>query len=70
MSDNVTMVAKGERHISRTRSNDKRSITLTLCESYNGTILPFQLIYKGKAARLLPNVDFLDGFSLSHNEKH
>ena len=31
MFDNVTIAAKGEKHISRTGSNDKKSITLTLC---------------------------------------
>ena len=46
----------------------KDLITLTLCESYNGTILPFLLIYKGKAARSLSNADFPDEFSLLHNE--
>ena len=34
-TDNVTMAAKGEKHISRTGSNDRRSITLTLWESHN-----------------------------------
>ena len=58
------MAAKGEKHISWTGFNDQRSMTLTLCESHNGTILPFQLIYKGKTAIWLPNVDFADGFSL------
>ena len=39
--DNVTIPAKGEKHISRTGSNDKKSVTVTLCESYNGVILTF-----------------------------
>ena len=56
------MATKGEKHISKTGSNDKRSITLTLCESHDRIILLFQLIYKGKTARLLPNVNFPDGF--------
>ena len=50
--------------------NDKRCITATLCESLDGTMLPFQLIYKGKTERSLPSYDFLEGFSLSFNEKH
>ena len=62
-TDNVVMAAKGEKHISQTGSSDKRSITLTLCEFHDGTILPFQLIYKEKKTRSLPNVDFPDGFS-------
>ena len=47
-TDNITMAAKGEKHISRVGSSDKRSITLTICESHDDTVLPFQLIYKGK----------------------
>ena len=70
LTDNFKMTAKGEKHISRTGSSDKRCITLTLCESHNETILPFQLIYKGKTSRSLPNISFAEDFSLSHNEKH
>ena len=33
-------------------------------------MLPFQLIYKGKTARSLPSVEFLEGFSFSYNESH
>ena len=62
------MAAKREKHISQTGSNDKRSSTLGKLQ--DGTILPFQFIYKRKTTRLLTNVDFPDGFSLSHNEKH
>ena len=42
--DNVKMAAKGEKCISPPVSTD-RNITLTICESHSGTILPFQLIY-------------------------
>ena len=42
---------------------------LLLCESLDGTMPPFQLIYKGKTERSLPTYDFLQGFSLSFNEK-
>ena len=69
-TDNIAMTAKGQKHISRAGSNDKRSITLTVCESLDGKILPLQLIYKGKTQKLLPNVNFPDGFCLSYNEKH
>ena len=47
-TNNVTMAIKWEKYISRTGSNDKRSITLTLCKSHIGAILPFQLICKEK----------------------
>ena len=48
VTDNITMAAKEQEHISRAGSNDKRSIILTICESLDGKILQFQLIYKGK----------------------
>ena len=41
--DNVTMGAKGEKCLTPPVSTD-RNITLTICESHSGTILPFQLI--------------------------
>ena len=69
-TENITMNSKGEKHVSRTSGNDKRYITATLCESLDGTMLPFQLIYKGKTERSLPSYDFPEGFSLSFNEKH
>ena len=67
--DNVTMAAKGEKCISRPVSTD-RNITLTICESHSGRILPFQLIYKEKTTRLLPNVDFPDRFFSCHTIKN
>ena len=44
-TDNVTMAAKGEKHISRAGATDKRAITVTLAETLDGEILPAQLIY-------------------------
>ena len=69
-TDNVTMAAKGEKHISRAGATDKRAITVTLCETLDGHILPFQLIYTGKTERSLPNVKFPRGFCLAYNPKH
>ena len=66
----VTMVVRGTKHIPRTGGNDKRGITVTLSETLNGVMLPFQLIYKGKTARSLLSVPFPEGFSLSYNESH
>ena len=43
---------------------------VTLCESLDGCMLPFQLIYTGKTERSLPNVTFPDGFCLAFDEKH
>ena len=64
------MAARGAKHISRAEATDKRAITVTLCESLDGLMLPFQLIYTGKTERSLPNFDFPRGFCLSFNEKH
>ena len=64
------MAARDAKHISRAGANDKGAITVTLCESLDGLMLPFQFIYTGKAERSLPNFDFPRGFCLSFNEKH
>ena len=69
-TDNVTLAAKGEKHISRAGATDKRAITVSLSESLDGHILPFRLIYTGKTQRSLPNVTFPDGFCLAYNQKH
>ena len=47
-ADNSIIAAQGERHLSQRKATDKRAITVTLCESFDGTILPFQLIYTKK----------------------
>ena len=64
------MAAKGEKHISRAGATDKRAITVTLCESLGGCILPFQLIYTEKMERSLPDFTFHDGFCLAFHQKH
>ena len=69
-TDSITMAAKGEKHICKAGSTDKRSITMTVCESYDGTVLLFQLICTRKTERSLPHYDFPAGFCLSYNEKH
>ena len=45
------MAAKGEKHISRAGATDKRAITVTLCESLDGVMPPFQLL------KLLPEAN-------------
>ena len=69
-TDNITMAEKGTKNIARKGGNDKRGITATLTESLSGTLLSFQLIYKGKTAMCLPKTTFPDGFSLSFNKSH
>ena len=46
--DNITMAAQGKKHVSRRGATNKRVITVTLCESFDGIILPSQLMYTGK----------------------
>ena len=58
--DNITMTAKGEKHISRAGATDKRAITVTLCKSLDGCMLPFQFIYTGKTERSLPFITVMD----------
>ena len=69
-TDNIAMAAQGKNHVSRHGTTDKRAISVTLRESFDGVILPFQLTYTGKTERSLPNVDFPQGFSLDFNEKY
>ena len=40
-TNNITMAAKGEKHISCAGTTDKRAITVTLCESLDGCMLSF-----------------------------
>ena len=69
-TDNITMAAKGEKHISRAGATDKRAITVILCESPDGCLLPFQLIHTGKMERSLPDFTSPDGFCLAFHQKH
>ena len=69
-TDNITMAAKGEKHISRAGATDKRAITVILCESPDGCMLPFQLIHTGKMERSLPDFTSPEGFCLAFHQKH
>ena len=69
-TNNVTVAAKGEKHILRAGATDKRAITVTLCESLDGCMLPFQLIHTRKMKWSLPDFTLLDGFCLAFNQKH
>ena len=64
------MAEKNVRDIPISGSADKRLITATYAEGFDGPFLPFQLIYKEKTTQSLPKIDFPNGFSLSVNEKH
>ena len=68
-TNNITVTAKGEKHIVCWET-DKTAITVTFCESLDGCMLPFQLIYIEKTGRSLPDLTFPDGFCLAFNQKH
>ena len=63
------MTTKGEKHIVCWET-DKKAITVTVSESLDGCMLPFQLIYTEKTGRSLPDFTFPDGFCLAFNQKH
>ena len=66
--DKITMVEKGDKHISEKGMDDKRAITATLVQTLNGLVLPFHLIYTDKTdKRSLPNAKFPRGFCHSCN---
>ena len=64
-----TLAEKNIKDVPISGSADKRLITANFAETLDGSVLPFQLIYKGKTTQSLPKTDFPDGFSLSVNEK-
>ena len=65
-----TLAEKNIKDVPISGSADKRLVTANFVETLDGSILPFQLIYKGKSTQSLPKTDFPDGFSLCVNEKH
>ena len=69
-TNNITMAAKEEKHISRTGTTDKRAITVTLSQSLDDCMLPFQLIFTGQTERSLPDFTFPYGFCFTFNQKH
>ncbi|PFX18016.1 hypothetical protein AWC38_SpisGene17650 [Stylophora pistillata] len=68
--ENVTMAETNSKHVAKKGGSDKRGMTLTLAETLDGSVLPFQLIYQGKTARYLPATNFPEEFCLSCNKKH
>ena len=69
-TDSITMAVHGAKHVSRRMANDKRVITVKLCECFDGVILPFKFICTGKTKIPLPNANFPQGFYLAFNAKH
>jgi len=65
-TDNASMAAKREKYISR--AIDKRAIIVTLWETLDGHIFPFQLISTGKIERHYQMSNFV--VCLAYNPKH
>ena len=53
-----TLAEKNVRDIPISGTADKRLITATYTETFDGPFLPFQLIYKEKTTQSLPKIDF------------
>ena len=65
-TNNITMAAKEEKHISRTGTTDKRAITVTLSQSLDDCMLPSSSFLPGKQKDLYQTSLFLmDSASLS-----
>ena len=65
-----TFSFKGAKNVPIKWVDDKRQITATFAVSLTGTILPIQLIYKGKTKRSLSKFKFPSTFSPSYKENH
>ena len=65
-----TMDLKGQQRVEIAAMNDKRQMTLVMCGSLSGNLLPFQLIYQGKTAASLPKVDFPKQWHVTATENH
>ena len=67
---NFTLNKKGEKDIAIKGVDYKKAMTATFGITFDGKMLPMQLIYGGKTLRSLPKFKFPGSFSLSANKKH
>lgn len=65
-----TMDSKGQQRVEIAAMNDKRQMTVVVCGSLSGNLLPFQLIYQGKTAASLPKVEFPKEWHVTATENH
>ena len=66
-----TLAKKGSKIVAIAESKDKRQITGNLAVSLDGSVLPFQIIYKGKTKRCLPKkTKFPEGFHITMTPTH
>ena len=65
-----TMAVEGSKQVSVVGLEDKREITVFLCCSLSGDLLPLQVIYTGKTSQCHPNILFPDGWHIWHSINH
>ena len=64
-----TMDLKGQQWVKIAAMNE-RQMTLVVCGSLSGNLLPFQLIYQRKTAASLPKVNFPKEWHVTATENH
>ena len=55
-TSSITVAEKNSKHVPKQGADYKRAVTLTLAETFSGDMLPFQMVYTGKANRSLQTV--------------
>jgi hypothetical protein len=65
-----TMEVVGSKQVSVTGLDDKREITVLLCVTLSGILLPPQVLYKGKTHSCHPNINFPKDWDVYHSANH
>ena len=65
-----TLQEKGSKDCSIVALDDKREITGVVGISLTGSLLPFQLIYKGTTDRCHPSYKFPKDWNVTHSQNH
>ena len=65
-----TMDLKGQQQVKIAAMSDKCQMTLVVCGSLSGNVLPFQLIYQGRTAASMPKVNFPKEWHVTATENH
>ena len=65
-----TMAVQGSKQVDVVGLEDKREITVVLCCTLSGDLLPPQVLYTGKTSLCHPNISFPDGWHIWHSPNH
>ena len=65
-----TMEIEGSTQVNVVGLEDKREITVVLCCTLSGDLLPPQVIYTGQTSQCHPNVSFPEGWHIWHSKNH